>query len=38
MTWPSAIPGANTSVTVHIGILCRRRYQSATTTAAISPP
>ena len=38
MTWPSAMPGANTSVTVHIGIRCRHRYHSATTTAAISPP
>jgi hypothetical protein len=37
-TWPSAMPGANTSHVVHSGSPIRRMYQIATTTARINPP
>ena len=37
-TWPSAMPGANTSVVVQSGRPTRRMYQNATATARMRPP
>jgi hypothetical protein len=37
MTWPSAMPGANTSLVVQSGRRWRRMYQNATATASDQP-
>ncbi len=38
MTWPSAMPGANTSQVAQIAMRWRHMYQSATISARIRPP